>query len=347
LDWPTTAISPDLVPATVVSGEYGVVAAFLNNRITIDAAFFRNKDYNNFVNVPQSQSSGITSILKNANVYTRKGWEFVVGGSPVKNKNFKWETGINFSRVHRWLKEATDNPDGYIGNIKEGDRMDRIFITESRTPDGRAIYNANGMQAYEPYAQYFGNDDPDWIYGWQNTFTYKNFSLSFSFDGRLGGLIYSTTNQKMWWGGTAPGTVNKFRDDANAGQNTYVGPGVVVESGSVEYDSHGNIISDTRKFAPNTTPVNYIGFMQTTSGAMLNNYFYYSGTYVKMRELSLTYNVPVKWTKGVFNSATVSFIANNLFLWSSKLPNVDPDAESDNLQTPSMRSMGVNINLKF
>jgi len=346
LVWPTTAISPDLVPATVQSGEYGIMASFLKNRITIDATYFRNKDYNNFVNVPQSQGSGITSILKNANVYIRKGWEFMISGTPIRKRDLRWETSFNFSNVHRWLKEATDSPDGYIGNLKEGDRTDKIFISDSRTSDGQAIYGSNGMQAYEPYAQSFGYDDAKWIYGWQNTVSYKNFALSISLDGRLGGLIYSTTNQKMWWGGTAPGTVNQFRDDANAGQSTYVGPGVVVTSGSIDYDSHGNVLSDTRKFAPNTTPVNYISFMQTTSGAMLNNYFYYSGTYLKMRELSLTYNLPAKWMKGVFNSASVSFIGNNLFLWA-KLPNVDPDAESDNLQTPSMRSMGININLKF
>jgi TonB-linked SusC/RagA family outer membrane protein len=346
LAWPTTAISPDLVPATVQSGEYGVMASFLNNRITVDATYFRNRDYNNFVNVPQSQSSGITSVLKNANEYIRKGWEFVVSGTPVKGKHFKWETGFNFSNVHTWLKDATDSPDGYIGNIREGDRTDRIFMSAARTPDGQAIYNTNGMQATSPYAQYFGNDDPDWIYGWQNTFTYKNLSLSLSVDGRLGGLIYSTTNQKMWWGGTAPGTVTQFRDDANAGKNTYVGPGVVVASGTVQYDSHGNIISDNRKFTPNTTPVNYISFMQTTSGQMLNNYFYYSGSYLKMREVVLTYNLPAKLTRRIFSAASVSLIGNNLFLLA-KLPNVDPDAESDNLQTPSMRSMGVNINLKF
>jgi hypothetical protein len=86
--------------------------------------------------------------------------------------------------------------------------------------------------------------------------------------------------------------------------------------------------------------------METTSGGMLNNYFYYSGSYLKMRELVLTYNIPARWTKKVFSSASVSLIGNNLFILS-KLPNVDPDAESDNLQTPSMRSMGINFNLKF
>jgi TonB-linked SusC/RagA family outer membrane protein len=355
LIWPNTYISPNLTPETVMSGEYGLVLGLLKNRINVDATWFRNREYNNFVNVPQSQASGYTSVLTNANVFIRKGWEFVISGTPVKSRYFTWTTGINFSNNHLWLKQATQSTDGYItysdkysGShlVKQGERTDRIFTWDSRTPDGKAIYNSNGMQAYDPYAQFFGNGAPDWIYGWQNTLSYKNFTLSFSFDGRLGGLIYSTTNQKMWWGGTAPGTVNKYRDDANAGNSTYVGPGVVVTSGDVSYDSHGNITSDTRKYAANTTAVNYISFMQTTSGAMLNNYFYYSGSYLKMRELVLTWQLPARWTKGAFSAASVSLIGNNLFILS-KLPNVDPDAESDNLQTPSMRSMGININLKF
>lgn len=346
LVWPSTFISPDLVPSTVLSGEYGVVVGLLKNRLNLDVTYFRNKDYNNFANIYPSQGSGYTNILTNANVYIRKGWEMMLSGTPFKGKDFSWDASINFSNVHRWLKDATDNPDGYIGQVKEGQRMDRIYITEAMAPDGQAIYNANGMQAVSPYGQYFGNSDANWIYGVQNTFNYKNFSLSFSFDGRLGGLIYSTTNQKMWWGGSAKGTVTQYRDDANAGNSTYVGPGVVVTSGSVTYDAYGNILSDTRKFAPNTRAVNYISFMQTTSGGMLNNYHYYSGTYLKMRDLVLTYNVPARWVKNVFKSASVSLIGNNLFILS-KIPNVDPDAESDNLQTPSMRSIGVNLNLKF
>lgn len=356
LSWPSTYISPDLIPTTTLSGEYGVAVGLLKNRINIDATWFRNKEYNNFVSVPLSQASGYTSLLTNADVYIRKGWEFTVSGTPVKTRNFRWETGFNFSNNFRWLKESTQTGDGYVtatdkysssGHpVKEGQRTDMIYISQARTPDGQAIYNANGMQATATYSQPFGYGAPDWIYGMQNTFTYKNVSLSFSFDGRLGGLIYSTTNQKMWWGGTAPGTVNQYRDDANAGKSTYVGPGVVVTAGSVTYDTHGNITSDTRKYATNTKAVNYIEFMENTSGDMLNNYFYYSGSYLKMRELVLTYQLPARWTKGVFNTASVSFIGNNLFILS-KLPNVDPDAESDNLQTPSMRSMGINVNLKF
>lgn len=347
LYWPTTAISPGLKPATTFSGEYGIVLGLLDNRINIDATYFSNKDYNNLTTISQSQASGYSSVLTNALTFMRKGWEFVIGGTPVKNADFSWNTGINFSNVHTWLSKAAPGKDGYNGTYtKEGQRTDGIYITQSQTPDGTAIYNSNGYEAYDPYAHFFGYSDPDWIYGWQNTFTYRNLSISLSFDGRIGGFIYSTTNQKMWWGGTAPGTVTKYRDDANEDKSTYVAPGLVVTSGNVTYDSHGNITSDTREYAPNTTAVNYISFMQSTSGDMLNHYFYYSGTYLKLRELALTYTLPSNWIRGVFSSASISLIGNDLFLLA-KLPNADPDAESDPLNAPSVRSMGVNVNLKF
>lgn len=347
LSWPSTAISPDLKPATSSSGEYGIDLGLFGNRINLDATFFRNKDFNNLITVPQSQASGYTSVLTNALTFVRRGWEFVINGTPVKNNNFSWNTGFNFSNVHTWLKKAAPGQDGYYETyIKEGQRIDGAYIDNSVTPKGVPIYYSNGFESYDPYNHLYGYTDPAWIYGWQNSFTYKNLSLSFSFDGRLGGLMYSSTNQKMWWGGTSPGTLNKYRVAANAGESNYVAPGVVVASGNVTYDSHGNIISDTRTYKPNTTPVNYISFMQTTSGDMLNHYFYYSGTYLTLRQIALTYNLPPNWTKKIFSSASISLIGNNIFLLA-KIPNVDPDSESDNLQTPAIRSLGINLNLKF
>lgn len=352
LYWPTSVINPVLIPQTTKSTEYGMTLGLMHNRINIDATYFRNVNSNNYVRVPQSQASGYTSVLQNADVYVKKGWEFVISGIPVKNADFKWETTLNFSNTHEWLQKATLSDDGYIGTyLKEGARTDRLFIGDYLTPDGQAIYGSDGYPASATleggvYGYALGFSDPDWIYGFQNSFTYKQFQFSFSLDGRLGGLIYSSTNQKMWWGGTALGTVSKYRDDAIAGNNTYVGPGVIITDGSVTYDDHGHILEDTRKYAPNTTPVNYISFMQSTSGGMSNHYFYYSGTYLKLREVSLTYNFPDKWLKGICKQASVSLIGNNLFLLS-KIPNVDPDAESDNLQSPSIRSMGINLNIKF
>jgi hypothetical protein len=89
--------------------------------------------------------------------------------------------------------------------------------------------------------------------------------------------------------------------------------------------------------------------MTSTSGDWQDhNWFYYSGTYLKLRELVFTYAFPDKWIKRtkVFTNASVSVIGNNLFLLA-KMPNVDPDSEADNLQTPSLRSYGLNLNFKF
>jgi hypothetical protein len=157
--------------------------------------------------------------------------------------------------------------------------------------------------------------------------------------------MYSSTNQKMWWGGTHPGTVNQYRDDANEGIASYVADGVVVVEGDVEYDADGNIVSDSRIYAPNTTPVNYISWNINTSNAYLNHY--YDASFVKLREVTVTYNFPQSLlSRTFFKNASISLVGRNLILWSD-LPEVDPDPGSDNLQTPSVRNMGFNVNFTF
>jgi hypothetical protein len=213
------------------------------------------------------------------------------------------------------------------------------------TPGGRLVLQENGFPQNDPYNRKLGYADPDFIFGFLNTFTYKNLSLSVSADGRIGGKMYSTTNQKMWWGGTHPGTVNEHRDAANEGRATYVANGVVVVEGDVEYDSDGNIITDTRVYAPNTTAVNYISWNINTSNAFLNHY--YDASFVKLREITLTYNFPSALLSSTFlKRASVSLVGRNLFLWSD-MPEVDPDAGGDNLQTPSTRNVGFNLNFTF
>jgi hypothetical protein len=213
------------------------------------------------------------------------------------------------------------------------------------SPGGNLVLENNGFPQEDPYSRMLGYSSPDYVFGIQNSFTFGNFNLMVSADGRLGGKMYSSTNQKMWWGGTHPGTVNQYRDDANEGLATYVAKGVTVVEGGVEYDLDGNIVSDTRVYAPNTTPVNYISWNINTSNAYLNHF--YDATFIKLREVTLTYNFPQALLSETFiNKASVSFVGRNLLLWSD-MPEVDPDAGKDELQTPSVRSLGFNLNLIF
>jgi len=337
----------NLTPQTSDSWELGLDTKFFKNRLSIEATYYQTRDFNNIASPDISITSGYGSQLVNGNVYQRKGMEFVINGTLLRNNDFQWDMAVNLSKYRRYLKEIYGGAET-LGNLRVGDRTDRIYGSVYQTnSQGQIIYGSNGFPLNDNFSRFIGNESPDWTYGIENTFNYKSFTLKFLVDGRIGGLMYSTTNQKMWWGGTHPGTVNQYRVDANAGKATFVGDGVVVTSGTATYDAKGNITSDTRVFAPNAKAVNYIDYMIETSNGAYNNYNYFSQTFLKLREVTLGWQVPAKLLgKSFVKGLDFSVVGRNLLLFS-KMPNIDPDPAKDNLQTPSTRSFGFNINLKF
>ena len=345
--FPSTQISKDIAPETTNAFELGLDIRFLEGRLGLDATYYRMRDFNNITTVPTSQASGFTQRLINGNEYERRGVELVLTATPVKIDDFTWNTTINWSRHRRILTDIYNNAD-QLNYIRVGQRADSYFTSVwQRSPQGAVIYGDNGFPLVDPFSRHLGYNAPDGVFGFINQFSYRNLSLNVLLDGRYGGRFYSTTNQKMWWGGTHPGSVNQYRDDANAGEATYVGNGVVVTEGEVQYDENGNIASDTRLFAPNTTAVDYISWTKDFYDGTPAEPGVYNETFVKLREITLTYRLPSRWMDDNFlNQASVSFVGRNLFLWS-KVPNVDPDSGVDDLQTPSARSLGFNINLTF
>ncbi|MEJ2880589.1 SusC/RagA family TonB-linked outer membrane protein [Pedobacter sp. GR22-6] len=340
-------LNSNLKPQTSDSWEIGLETKFFQNRLNLEATYYQTRDFNNIVSIPTSITSAYSSQLANGNVYQRRGLEIVAGGTVVKDNDFRWDVAANFSQYRRYLKEIYGNAQT-LNYLNSGDRTDRIFTSVyQRNAQGQVIYGSNGFPLSDTFQRFVGNQDPDWTYGVENTFRYKDFTLKFLVDGRIGGMMYSTTNQKMWWGGTNPGTVNQYRIDANAGLSTFIGEGVVVTSGQATYDANGNVISDTRVFAPNTKGVNYIDYMTNTSNGAYNNYNYFSQTFLKLREVTLAWQMPGKMLgKSFIKGVDLSIVGRNLLLFS-KMPNVDPDPAVDNLQTPSTRSFGFNANLKF
>ena len=341
-------INPGIRPQTSDTWEAGLEWRLLADRLSIDVAYFRSNDFNQIVRLPTPISSGYTQRLENGNRYRREGWEFMINASPVRGGTLTWDVLLNLSTYRRTLTEIYgDEP--YLGRLQVGDRADAIYTSVfEMSPTGEVVYQSNGMPKNDPFSRLIGYSDPDLVYGLVNNVRFKDFSLGIQVDGRVGGSLFSETNQKMWWGGSHTGTVNEYREDANAGLSNYVGPGVVVTSGEITYDSYGNVASDTRQFAPNTQGVSYIDYMTTTSNYAQTNYSYFSQTFLKLREVSLGWQVPRKWLNqvGFISNMGVSLVGRNLLLFS-KLPNVDPDSGRDNLQTPSTRNIGFNINVQF
>ncbi|RAJ17722.1 TonB-linked SusC/RagA family outer membrane protein [Gelidibacter algens] len=340
-------LSPNLKPETSDTWEVGANFRIFQNRLGVDLAYYQARDYNNLIYSPISDASGYNSILLNGNQFKRKGIEITLDATPIKTENFKWTAQVNLSHYRRYQEEIYGDREHTEGYIRVGDRTDKIYYSVYQTnADGQVIFE-NGLPVSDPYDRFLGYDEPDLTYGISNTLNFKNLSLSFLLDGRLGGLMYSTTNQKMWWGGTSKGTVNQFREDAVNGENTYVGEGVVVTGGSVSYDVNGTITEDTRTYAPNDVAVNYISFMQTTSNYQNKNYHFYKESFIKLREVTLTYQFKDSFLKRTpFNALDVSLVGRNLWL-ASKISNVDPDSGVDNLQAPATRNIGFNINAKF
>lgn len=343
-----TIINPNIHPRTTISNEYGAEIGFLKNRIDVDFTWYNYLEKNFPKEIPISQASGYDDILLNADKINRKGIELVISGTPVIAKNFRWDVTANYSQLRRTVKSYYGG-DSIRDGVKVGERTDvyRGYTWET-SPDGQIVYDANGLPQYINQLVNLGHTDPDWEFGITNTFNYKNFGLSFSFDGRIGGLLYDGVEQKLYEGGMHVNTDNKYRDDSYAGNATYVGKGVVVTSGDVTYDAQGNITSDTRKFAPNTTAVKYIDWIFSTYVSGIDGADLYKRTFVKLREVTLTYNLSADLVKRTpFKAASVSITGRNLALFT-KVPYMDPDGYSGTtLADPSYRNIGINLNLKF
>ncbi len=347
LGLPGALIAPDIKPNQTISQEYGAELRFLKNRLGLDFTYFTYDDKNFIVQAPVSQASGYTSRLVNGGIVNRKGIEVVLSLTPVKTQNLRWDITANYSEAHSYRKEFYGGLDQLEG-VEVGGREDiyRGWAWQ-RSPDGK-IVTINGRPQYIDHVINLGYSDPDWVWGVTNQISWKNFSLGFLLDGRVGGKMFNGVEAKLYEGGTHPATANHYRDESYAGQATYLMEGVVVTEGSAEWDVQGNIISDTRKFAPNETKVKYIDHLFDNYVNGITEANLYDRTFGKLREVTLTWYMPSKFLeKSPFKTANISFVGRNLFIWT-KVPFMDPDGYSDfSLSEPTYRNIGFNLNCTF
>lgn len=344
---PNALRPPGLKPNKTIAQEYGAELRLFRSRIGFDFTYFNYDRTNNVVEVPLSEASGFAKIQLNGDRYRRRGIELVVSGTPVQTEDFKWTTTLNYSRLRNTVLEYYGGEEIREG-VKVGERRDiyRGWAWQ-KSPDGQIVHE-NGIPQYINQEVNLGYIDPNWEFGFLNSFQHKNFGLSFAFDGRIGGKTYNGLEAKMYEGGMHPNTANNYRDEAYLGQKTYLASGVTQTGGEVAYDAQGNITSDSRTFAPNTTKVNYVDWVFATYTNGIDESALYDRTFVKLRELTLSYQIPANLlARTPFKAASFSLVGRNLLLWS-KVPYMDPDGyENLDLAEPTVRNIGFNVNLKF
>lgn len=347
--YPTNIFDGSIKPKTARTWELGTMAYFLKNRLQLDVTWYNKYSYNQQTNAEISSASGfITKLINTNESYVRRGVEVTISGSPVMNSVFRWDAMFNWSASHEYYK--TLDKDYSSDNLwtKAGERRD-AYVTEpwEKDPQGNVVHQDNGLPVLSDYATRIGYTDPSWIWGFSNSLAYRSFVLSFSFDGRVGGLMYEYMNNKMWDTGAHPESDNQFRYDEVVNHKiTYIGKGVKVLSGEMKQDNYGRIISDTRVFAKNDIPVSYEAysreFADGTPGGALDP------TFMKLREVSLQYNLPLPVIKKIgASAAAVALTGQNVFIRTKQFKYADPDKGTDNLNSPSNRYIGMNIKLTF
>lgn len=339
----------DLEPAFNSSTEAGIETRILQNKLGIDITYYENKNGPQIFDLQYSEASGYDGKKQNGITTKTKGWEIALTATPIRNDNFKWNISLNWAAYKEYLEEVYDGIDN-LGKIKIGDRIDAYYITDfMRTADGQLIVGNDGKPLKNAYETKVGYAAPDWSAGIANSLTYKNFSFDFSLDGRYGGKIQDYVALKMWQSGRQIGTDTPERANDVQGIKSYVTDGVVITGGTLTTDGEGNVLSDTRTFTPNITKMYYQDFSKSYHGQSAANII--DKTFFKLREVNLTYTFPQKMLSNSFiNSASVSLLGRNL-IYFAKHKDIDLDQFNNEkgspLQSPTVKSYGLNINLKF
>ncbi len=353
---PTTIRGADLLPESAETFEIGTMVNIFNNRASVDVTWYRKRMYDFIKYAPITPASGFSNRLLNIDEeWARKGLEIEAKVTPVRSENWQWDMGFNWSTYATYYLQLDSLHSADKPWVQVGARTDHYVLRDyQKDPEGNIIHN-NGLPLYSGYDSKFGNYDPDWIWGLSNTVRYRNWTLTVSADGRVGGIAQTTTEMYMWRAGSHPGSLapERYLDATQPGTKNYIGAGVKVVEGSVTYDTYGNITSDTRVYAPNDVAVTYKTYTEalhkgTAWGGSPSTIDAYNTTFFKIREVALTYRLPQELCSRLgINGVSVSAIGQNVFLWAKQFKYSDPDGGSENFIDPAVRYLGLNLKIGF
>ena len=377
----------ELKPELTSSTEFGIEAKFFNNRISFDGTYYKSSTNNQIINVSTTPTSGFVGKFLNAGEIQNEGMELFLSAK-LFDKKFKWSTDINWSKNESFVASLFDGVESRLirswfnvgvfaevgepfGNIRGNSQL---VDPETGTP----LVLANGRAAWESN-QLLGNAQPDWIGSIRNSFSYKGFSLNFLVDVKMGGDLYSGTMAKTYNHGVHAGTLegreewllstlilgennnerqgrglfgNNYADSDRPKGRIYENSALGVQDAdgnwAAERDANGEIIYTQRWLNPQV-----YGF----DGLQDQRRFVYDASYVKLREVTLGYNIPHRLIKKIkIKNAKISVVGRNLWTIYRNTPQgIDPESgttsgNGQGIEYGSFlptRTLGVNVKLVF
>lgn len=336
--------STGLKPEITTGLELGIDIRFLEGRIGIDAAYYDQSTRDQILAVDIARSSGYNSRVLNAGKITNKGVEISLSGTVLELANgLTWEASLNFSRNESRVVELAPGLNTYVLWTDRGASLEARVgepygsihgVKFARTADGQIIFK-NGYPTTLPGQHVIGNIMPDWLGGIHNAISFKGITIAALIDIKKGGDIYDM--------GTSLMRQNGITDESAVGREEGV-----IGVGMMNIGTEGDPV-----YVPNDVVASTRTFMSYYSGRQYHEAAVMDGSYVKLREASLTYELPKKWFSNMFlQSAKISIVGRNLAILHRNTRHLDPEISSADLgynygQLPSTRSIGFNVNVKF
>ena len=382
----TIGMNSNLKPENTSSIEAGFEAAFWDNRLYLDFTYYKTDSRNQILKLATTAASGYTSQVRNAGHILNRGYEIQLGAVPIQtSKGFRWNLDLNYGANSSKVVKLDD--EGLITSYQlyssgiqilasVGEAYGTLFGTSYvRDANGNVVVDANGLPKISTTNKTLGKFTPDWTGGISNTFSYRSLSLSFLIDASVGGSIFSNTNKTGKYTGVLANTLSG-RDAEHGGLWYYtdaMGNNVrLSESPSYSVSSDGLYYAQVNG---QSTRVYQDGIMVegvTESGSKneevvsAEKYYHriysiaeanvYDASYVKLREVALSYRLPRLWTQKLhLQEASVTLTGRNLWTIYKSVPNIDPESAltTGNAQgveaysLPTTRSFGVNLSVKF
>ena len=353
---PSTKNNPDLQPVKSKTNEIGIEMQFFNKRFGFDISSYKSINEGQIFPVSFSNASGYTSKYINAGTVQNKGIEIQMNLTPLKSKDFQWDIFVNWSKNKNEVTELAPGIEnlqlgafqgGVTINAEVGKPYGSLKGTDYTYLNGERVVSTTGAWVINTSTNNtIGNVTPDWIGGLRNKFTYKTVSLGFLIDMQKGGDIFSLDQSY----GQATGLYEETAGLNDLGlpmRNTIANGGGIILPG-VQADGSVNTIR--------TASPNQYGTLSGYRRAP-NKAFVYDASFVKLREVSLTFNLPSKFISNLkISELKFSIVGSNLWIISKNLPYADPESGlgSGNLSSgysigslPTTRNVGFNVTLKF
>lgn len=340
----------------IKSWEAGFDIRFFNNRLGLDAAWYKTNATRQLLNLPMDPFSGYSSRKVNAGNIQNEGVEISLNGLILDNpKGLSWNSTAQFSLNRNKIIDLY--PGVTLYDIKTLDAIQIVAVqgsyygdiygqTFQRVEDkndpnyGKIIVGEDGLPLITTGKSKVGNQSPDWMLGWTNSFSYKGFNLSFLVDFRIGGDLYSATASNLYTRGNAAGTV------VNGERQDFIVPNSVVQT--------------PNGYTENKVPVthqNYWERIGSTGNYGLPEMYTYDATNIRLRNITLGYDFNKAMLKNTpFQHLRLSATCNNVWMIHYNLPGIDPESVSatntnatgfENGAAPTSRSFTFNVTVGF